>query len=81
MGGDDSQKLLPWREPLLSGAQTSGSITKSTLLLKAHLLRHHRIVGLERIGSVLSWDLLGVVDHQHFHRPRACFEPEPKLVL
>jgi hypothetical protein len=27
MGGDDSQKLLPWRGSLLpSGAQTSGSL-------------------------------------------------------
>jgi len=32
MGGDDSQKLLPWREILLlSGAQTSGSLQNHTL--------------------------------------------------
>ena len=32
MGGDDSQKLLPWRGMLLlSGAQTSGSLQNQSL--------------------------------------------------
>jgi hypothetical protein len=45
MGGDDSQKLLPWRGmSLLSGAQTSGFLRNQTLtqgnLLRSALRRY-----------------------------------------
>jgi hypothetical protein len=30
------------------------------------------------LGSVLDWDPLYVVDHQHFHLPIARLQPQPK---
>ena len=65
MGGDDSQKLLPWRGmTLLSGAQQTSGYSKSTLYLKLMC----RVIGttIGRAVSKLSarscrWAVLAIV--------------------
>ena len=83
MGGDDSQKLRPWRGTYSSPGHTSTPAHGNVIPLAQ--TPPHR-TPLPRFGSkaersILRGDSLGLVDHEQFHRALSCFESESELFL